>query len=444
MIKFIFYQFNYSKKVLIGIVPLLLVSSLIVGTSIIGIHSASKTAITSIQLFQMLIFFGGVTLFFLISNVIQFFIDIFRDEYQLWSILGASHFHIALIISGQLFTIALLTSILGTSLSFIVIDKYYKFLQTLVSHKELPDLIIVFDLKTFLVSILFVSIIVGLSAYYYSRKELKSRDVVQSRQFYKYSLFTIKLILWLVSIGLWIFCLINIISNTADKNTDDIIQQTGVILFLLLVHLLFIQLITPKVQMILLKLVSKIKLIKKYPVIVGNYNILLKPTYLKNLHASVIMGITLVSGFLLYVKNIYIGEYADSIKEANFSFITYLSAPILIILANTISITILSSNQDKKELFQLKVLGVSNKHLVVIKFAEAFIHSLMIFIISFLFNLIILFLVIFSVHLLGHQIKSLNSIWLPNLVLSGIVCLFYWSTKSIKLFFNHGEEKRNG
>ena len=78
MIRLILYQFNYSKKILFGTIPLLLVSSVLVGTSLIGIHSASKNAITAIQLFQMLIFFGGLTLFFIVSNIIQFLIDIFK------------------------------------------------------------------------------------------------------------------------------------------------------------------------------------------------------------------------------------------------------------------------------------------------------------------------------------------------------------------------------
>ena len=69
MLKLIAYQFRYTKNKWLGTIPVLLVSSVIVGTSLIGIASASKTAITSIQLFQMLIFFGGFTLFFLIPNL---------------------------------------------------------------------------------------------------------------------------------------------------------------------------------------------------------------------------------------------------------------------------------------------------------------------------------------------------------------------------------------
>ena len=122
-------------------------------------------------------------------------------------------------------------------------------------------------------------------------------------------------------------------------------------------------------------------------------------------------------------------KHLDSIRESTFSFIAYLSAPILIILANTISITILSSNQDKKEISQLKILGASNKHIVMIKVAEALLHSLIIFVISSVFNLIILFSVNYGVHLLGNQMNTLKSVWLPNLILSGMVCVFYLITK---------------
>lgn len=429
MIKLILFQFNYAKKILFGAIPLLLVSSMVVGTSLIGINSASKTAVTAIQLFQMLIFFGGLTLFFIVSNIIQFLIDIFKDEYRLWSTLGASHLHISLLISGQLFITSLITSVFGTALSFAVINNYYVFLQNLTSSHELPNLTVVFDVKTFILSVFIVPIIVGISAYFYSRKELKKEEIIEQKQGHKYLAIGVKLILWVVSIGVWVFCVNSLMADTAGKSTSEILQQTSAVLFLLLIHLLFIQMITPKVQLFLLQLLSKVIPLKNYALIVGKWNISFNPTYLKNLQASVTMGITLVSGFLLYVQNTYMGSHLDSIKEATFSFIAYLSAPILIILANTISITILSSNQDKKELLQLKILGASNKNLIMIKAAEAFLHSLIIFLVSSVFNLIILFSVNYGVRLLGHHLNTINSVWLPNVVLSGIVCVFYLVTK---------------
>lgn len=308
-------------------------------------------------------------------------------------------------------------------------DKVVTFLQSLTSSHELPDLTIRFDIKTVVFSAFVVPVIVAFSAYFHSRKELKKEEIVAQKQIYKYLTLVVKGFLWFISIGIWLLCLNSLIRDIGDKSTSEVLQQTSVILFLLLIHLVFIQMMTPNVQISLLKLVSKFLPLKKYSFIIGKWNILFNPTYFKNLQASVTMGITLVSGFLLYVQNTYLGNHSDSIRESTFSFIAYLSAPILIILANTISITILSSNQDKKEISQLKILGASNKHIIMIKATEAFLHSLIIFVISSVYNLIILFSVNYGVHLLGNHMNTINSVWLPNLVLSGMVCVFYLITK---------------
>lgn len=103
------------------------------------------------------------------------------------------------------------------------------------------------------------------------------------------------------------------------------------------------------------------------------------------------MGATLISGFLLYIQNMYIGTQVNSVQETKFSFLTYMSAPIVIILSNIISITILSSNQDREEIVQLKTFGVSNQQLLMIRVSEALIQSLLTFVISMIFNIIILF-----------------------------------------------------
>lgn len=51
--KLIIYQFQYSKRQWLGTIPLLFVSSLIVGTSSFGIDSSIKTAnINASQLFK--------------------------------------------------------------------------------------------------------------------------------------------------------------------------------------------------------------------------------------------------------------------------------------------------------------------------------------------------------------------------------------------------------
>lgn len=70
MLKLIIYQFQYSKRQWLGTIPLLFVSSLIVGTSLFGIASSINTAnINASQLFQMLIIFEGLLYFSLFQII---------------------------------------------------------------------------------------------------------------------------------------------------------------------------------------------------------------------------------------------------------------------------------------------------------------------------------------------------------------------------------------
>lgn len=434
MLKLIAYQFRYTKDKWLGTLPILLVSSLIVGTSLIGIASASKTAITSIQLFQMLIFFGGVTLFLLISNIIRFLIDIFKDDYQLWTVLGASRSQLSILVGGQFFVIALFSSFVGTLLSILVVDKYYSFLQSFVGKRDLPDIIVSVDIKTFILSLFIVPIIAGIGAYLYSRKILKqgvlSNDVTHHRNVFAV---IIKIVLGIVVFLLWISCLSYLFSDASSKSFSDTLQQTSAILLLLLVHLLIIQIISPYVQMFFLKYVVRISSKTKYSVVLGKWNILYKPSYLKSLQSSVTMGATLISGFLLYIQNMYIGTQVNSVQETKFSFLAYMSAPIVIILSNIISITILSSNQDREEIVQLKTFGVSNQQLLMIRVSEALIQSLLTFVISMIFNIIILFTVNYGVHLLGRRLLTIYSVWLPSLMISGLLFVLVLGTKMLRV-----------
>lgn len=433
MLKLIAYQFRYTKNQWLGTIPVLLVSSVIVGTSLIGIASASKTAITSIQLFQMLIFFGGFTLFFLISNLIQLLIDIFKDDYRLWTILGASRSQLSLLIGGQFFVIALFSSLIGTFLSIIAVDKYYAFLQKLVGTRDLPNITVSVDIKTFILSLLIVPIIAGVGAYLYSRKALKKGALVNEMVYSKHKVgFVLKIFLGIFVFILWISCFSYLLSDTSSKSFSETLQQTSAILLLLLVHLLIIQISSPYVQMFLVKHGVKNSSKTKYAIVLGKWNILYKPSYLKSLQSSVIIGSTLISGFLLYIQNMYIGSQVNSLQETKFSFLAYMSAPIIIILANIISITILSSNQDREKIVQLKTFGASNNHLLMIRISEAFIQSLITFIVSIFFNIIILFTFNYGVHLLDRKLITIHSVWLPSLIISVLLFALVLGTKMLR------------
>ena len=435
MLKLIIYQFQYSKRQWLGTIPLLFVSSLIVGTSLFGIASSIKTAnINASQLFQMLIIFGGTTLFFLISNNIRLIIDIFKKDYQLWAILGASRTQLSLLVAGQFYLMAVIVSSIGTILSFIMTDSYYKFLQNLLGRDELPDLVITANIQSILLSIFIVPTIVGIGAYFYSSRILKISSLLKPKK-KKRKVTVIGFVNTSVSLFLWLLCIGFIVSAGFISNKEIIAKQSSIILFLLIIHTLIIQSLSPSIQIFLIKFLMRMFPTENYVINTGFWNLLSKPSYLKSIQTSMTMGVTLISGFILYTQNMYsFMNTANGVDEARASFIAYLSAPIILIITSSISLTILSSNKDIEDIKQLKTLGVSRLQLFKIRIAEAVIHSVLILLVSVVFNLIILILVSFIGQVLGSSLVDISGFWQPSLIIISLLVIFYSITKGFYLF----------
>ena len=435
MLKLIIYQFQYSKRQWLGTIPLLFVSSLIVGTSLFGIASSIKTAnINASQLFQMLIIFGGTTLFFLISNNIRLLIDIFKKDYQLWAILGASRTQLSLLVSGQFYLMAVIVSSIGTILSFIMADSYYKFLQNLLGRDELPDLVITANIQSIFLSVFIVPTIVGIGAYFYSSRILKISSILKPKK-KKRKVTVTGFVNISVRLFLWLLCIGSIVSSGFIRNKEIIATQSSIILFLLIIHILIIQSLSPSIQMFLIKFLMRIFPTENYVINTDFWNLLSNPSYLKSIQTSMSMGVTLISGFILYTQNMYsFMNTANGVNEARASFIAYLSAPIILIITSSISLTILSSNKDIEDIKQLKTLGVSRLQLFKIRIGEAIIHSVLILLVSVIFNLIILILVSFIGQFLGRSLVDISGFWQPSLIVISLLVIFYSITKGFYLF----------
>lgn len=435
MLKLIIYQFQYSKRQWLGTIPLLFVSSLIVGTSLFGIASSIKTAnINASQLFQMLIVFGGTTLFFLISNNIRLLIDIFKKDYQLWAILGASRTQLSLLVSGQFYLMAVIVSSIGTILSFIMADSYYKFLQNLLGRDELPDLVITANIQSILLSVFIVPTIVGIGAYFYSSRILKISSILKPKK-KKRKVTVTGFVNISVRLFLWLLCIGSIVSAGFIRNKEIIEKQSSIILFLLITHILIIQSLSPSIQMFLIKFLMRIFPTENYVINTGCWNLISNPSYLKSIQTSMSMGVTLISGFILYTQNMYsFMNTANGVLEARASFIAYMSAPIILIITSSISLTILSSNKDIEDIKQLKTLGVSRLQLFKIRIGEAIIHSVLILLVSVIFNLIILILVSLIGQFLGRSLVDISGFWQPSLIVISLLVIFYSITKGFYLF----------
>ncbi|WP_238842068.1 hypothetical protein [Streptococcus mutans] len=147
------------------------------------------------------------------------------------------------------------------------------------------------------------------------------------------------------------------------------------------------------------------------------------------------MGITLISGFLLLSQNISARFQTDSVTETKVSFLAFLAAPIVVILANVISVTILSSNQDSKDVRQLSILGVSKQNHLWILLAYSLIHSLIVFLTSLLFNLVILAMVMFGVHLFNYPMVDYTPVFTIDLLVSVLLFVFIFVTKFISILY---------
>ena len=230
-------------------------------------------------------------------------------------------------------------------------------------------------------------------------------------------------------------CIGFIVSAGFIQNKEIIAKQSSIILFLLIIHILIIQSLSPSIQMFLIKFLMRIFPTENYVINTGFWNLLSNPSYLKSIQTSMSMGVTLISGFILYTQNMYsFMNKANGVLEARASFIAYLSAPIILIITSSISLTILSSNKDIEDIKQLKTLGVSRSQLFKIRIGEAIIHSVLILLVSVIFNLIILILVSFIGQLLGRSIVDISGFWQPSLIVISLLVIFYSITKGFYIF----------
>ncbi|BAQ25207.1 uncharacterized protein SRT_19460 [Streptococcus troglodytae] len=368
------------------------------------------------------------------SSLIQLLFALFKEDYQLWTVLGASRLQLSFLIGCQLSVIAFLASLVGSTLSVFFARSYYILVQGLAGKTMLPTIPISFSFIAFSLSIFIISVIAFLGGFYYAYKLLKRTAIFDETVSFKKRLFLrlFKFSCLVFLLSQWIILIKSYISPVSSMSKSDIIDvQSDIAFELLILHVIILQLVSPQLQIIITKILFKLN--SSYGFIMAKWHILQERFYLKSLTTSIITGVTLISGFLLYSFNVLYADRTDKlnkIHETN-ALLLFLVAPILIILANVISITILSSNQEKGIIQQWKIQGISEKQKSIIRLCEAFIYTFLVIIISLGFNLIIFFLTINSAKLMGYIVTDYNDIYLPLLIVSVILFMFIFITKTL-------------
>ena len=396
MRKLILYQFIYYKWKWIGLVPIFFICSLLTGVALNGLFNIMRDlglnagAVDPTPIFLMPIFFGGITLFFIISGIVRVIIEDLSDVYKIVSMLGANRWQLSIMIGGQIFIVSFLTSIVGSLFSHMLTKFCYFYLQGIVGSNMLPAIRIEFNIFSFLLSILIISSIAGLSGTYYAKMIFKEKENKKKsgRHWIKNCMNILLYLLWIADIYYIIFI------DDFNVGIPNQLFKAELIIYLMILNIVLIKKISPQIEVFFTHIFCMAS--HNYGIVTGKWKVLNNIFYLKSLVFSVVTGINLLTGFQMLFHNVFNNYQYNSESEFKVSFILYLAFPIVVIITNIVSLTIITFSNEQEENQQLQILGFSKKNIVFEKLCESLIYSGIVILVSSIVNLIILLVIIFG------------------------------------------------
>lgn len=438
MFKLIYYQFKYSKKQWFGMFPLFFASSLLVGMclsvafSTIKYQQVFRDVGSPTLLFVGPVLFGGFTLLFLVSGLIRLFLNLAKEDYRQWSINGGSRVQLSLLISGQLTIFAFLVSIVGSFFSIFCARFYYSYAQYLGGEKLLPTIPIDFSISAFLLTILIICLLAFIGSFLYLYKILGNAVLLGDR-FDSRNHFVVKIIKVLgfaISLGFWLKLLIPFFTVSVNKPNENLLfRLDDSILLILVMHLFLLAFISPHIQIFLTKILLAWR--SSYDFVMAKWIILKDKEYLKSLTVSISIIAILISELMIYSDIAYsnLAKKTASV-EINAVLLFFVVGPLVVVIANLISITVLSSVKEKEENLQWERLGISHKQTVTIRSIQAITYAVIMLISTVFFNIIFFVLMHKEALLLGIKQMNYGTIIYYPIIISIVMYLFVFITKS--------------
>ncbi|HEW0101971.1 TPA: hypothetical protein VZY73_002147 [Streptococcus pneumoniae] len=434
MLRLVYYQFLHNKKQWLGVSPVIFVSSLVMGLAVNGVINVENNSQVFVGLpdpkpiFMFPIVFGGVTLFFVLSNIINMLVEIFRDDYELLEVLGASRLQLSFLVGGQIFIISSIISFIAYLCSIFVTSNYYYFLQYFFGENILPDIQFQMSAVGCIITVVLISFLAFLSGCFYTFKKIRNRKSSKIR----HVLSIVKRILLLAGFSvIWLLSLQQIFQDST------ILAKAQIIFNIVILDIVIIYQLSPFIQSCFIKLLSIIIFRNNFMFIVSKWNLLYRKPYIKSISAAITGAILLISSFQMISQNILSQFQDDSDLELKVAFIVYVGAPILIVLANIISIAFLSSHQERIEIQQFEILGTSNYQMVKIKVGEAIFLTFVTSLIAFLLNIKII--IYYSLEDILIDDMNLLGLILPNFIVSIILFILIFITKSSYFIFKNAK-----
>lgn len=344
MVSLSIHQFQYSWKSWMTGNFIFIISGWLIGFCLTGIDTLSRVTFSShidpLPLFIMPMVFGGITLLFVLGEVIRLIMQELANEYQLWVVLGANQHQLALLIAVQMGLTAFLSSWVGYSLSMLSIKPLYGLLQFYIGRTWLPNLVFRPSVKVGLMTSLIVAGVAVLSGLINTYRLLRQHH----RRIFNMLLFAISLV------GLSIANYQVLVTNTQE--------DSGGVFLVLLFWLILVQ--TQIGRQLLMWLSGRItKLTPSGLFKLAGCQVMINA----NVNVPILALQSLSYGLIVLLYGLG-GTGGQDIKNVIVSFIVYVGAPGLLVIANIISVAMLSGRQQEQNFQQLEQLGFSARMLL--------------------------------------------------------------------------------
>lgn len=443
MLRIIWLQFKHSWKAWFAALFLFIVTGFLTGTCLNGIftiadhfsHLSRMENPSDIFYYPMI--FGVITLFIVSSGVIKLVINSMSKEYTLWTILGANPNQLAILIGGQLALLGAIGAFIGFIFAVPFTVALDMWVTNLTGFVHMPIIPLEFSIPACFWTVAFIFTISGMAGYLHSHKLFvnSQTDILNfKKRRSKFQSITHLLLILISALGLIVSYGNSLIvtsqaqhylalgnSHEAGKTYTQnlmIIMLLSIILFALVA-----QLILPKIIKFWTRILPRQT---SATVNTAYWNTMFDKNYLSSLIAPLLGGSFLLTGITYITSGITNGgTNQEATANSIASLVIFLGAPLLIILANVLVITVIVSKQQRINLNQLFLLGFTSTNAIVERIMEAVIYAVTFFICGVIGNLP-LYLTVYRIEVITH--KPITVSWLSTMAwpagLFGIILIF--------------------
>lgn len=381
-------QFRYSASKWLGTLFVFSAAGSIIGFSLIGVDSTmtahfDKGLNNPIIFFTLPTMFGVLTLILIINGITRLLIDNFKTEYTLWTTLGANPNQLSLLISGQMTITSLIGAIIGYFLAYPIVVSAYSWIRTTPGMSIFPRMQFQFSIQSFTLTLLAVGVISAVMSFIDARR-IFQKSAVSSQKSRNNSRFWLTNIWRCINVSGLIYLYSLFYRNPsivrqlfAEDNHDSLANNyTQLFIGITILTSVTFSLVAPILLPSVVQLISKIvpsRLMRTAKT--AYWQVIGKKTYLSSLVVPLFM-LSLLTSFFTYLAFDLANIAAKrSLSEIIGTLALFLGGPLLIIIANIISITIITSEQRNASLQQLQILGFTFKNLIAEKCVEALFYG---------------------------------------------------------------------